>query len=446
MARDGIRERDWRTLLWSIRQGSCILFLGNDVSIDYQGGKTTVQGELAEFLHEELEQSDLPADSLRDVAYAYQSENSRVELNHAVVEFLDEMESASSPTVTALARLPWRLVVDASFDDLFARTVRATGVIPSVEHYNFRGDAQELVAMPKGRAPLVYHLYGRASDPDSLVLTEDDMLEFLESVISSNPALPVNLSSEFRRSGVSFLFVGFGLKHPYLRMLLHVLRMNESDSKSYALENDQDTSAGGPGVPLLLKRGYRIRMLEQPVNEFCEELARRYEESEPEEEAAAAPAASAAGALPDAPDEESEAPKVFISYASEDEEHASWLHAALQAASFDAWFDKSELRGGDEWDDVIKRSVTKCDYFLVLQSRALANKQWSYVNREIRLALERQMFARSGIRFIVPLAIDDSPPLEEFLDIQSESLKTEDDLQRLITLLRRDQLRRQKVR
>ena len=82
----------------------------------------------------------------------------------------------------------------------------------------------------------------------------------------------------------------------------------------------------------------------------------------------------------------------------------------------------------------------------MLQSRALANKQWSYVNREIRLALERQMFARSGIRFIVPLAIDDSPPLEEFLDIQSESLKTEDDLQRLITLLRRDQLRRQKVR
>jgi hypothetical protein len=41
---------------------------------------------------------------------------------------------------------------------------------------------------------------------------------------------------------------------------------------------------------------------------------------------------------------------VFLSYASEDAQAAQRICAKLRAAGVEAWFDQSELQGGDAWD------------------------------------------------------------------------------------------------
>jgi TIR domain len=41
---------------------------------------------------------------------------------------------------------------------------------------------------------------------------------------------------------------------------------------------------------------------------------------------------------------------VFLSYASEDAGVAKRICDALRIAGIEAWFDQSELRGGDAWD------------------------------------------------------------------------------------------------
>ena len=48
---------------------------------------------------------------------------------------------------------------------------------------------------------------------------------------------------------------------------------------------------------------------------------------------------------------------VFLSYASQDAEAAQKLCNALRAAGIEVWFDQSELRGGDAWDQMIRRQV-----------------------------------------------------------------------------------------
>ena len=40
---------------------------------------------------------------------------------------------------------------------------------------------------------------------------------------------------------------------------------------------------------------------------------------------------------------------VFLSYASQDAEAARRICDALRAGGIEAWFDQSELRGGDAW-------------------------------------------------------------------------------------------------
>src|SRR5476651_443286 len=47
---------------------------------------------------------------------------------------------------------------------------------------------------------------------------------------------------------------------------------------------------------------------------------------------------------------------VFISYASQDAEAAGRICEALRAAGIEIWFDQSELRGGEAWDQSIHNS------------------------------------------------------------------------------------------
>ena len=43
---------------------------------------------------------------------------------------------------------------------------------------------------------------------------------------------------------------------------------------------------------------------------------------------------------------------IFLSYASQDAEAAQKICEALRAAGVEAWFDQSELRGGDVWEPI----------------------------------------------------------------------------------------------
>ena len=59
---------------------------------------------------------------------------------------------------------------------------------------------------------------------------------------------------------------------------------------------------------------------------------------------------------------------VFLSYASQDAEAAQQLCNALRAAGVEVWFDRSELRGGDAWDALIRRQIKGCYLFVPIIS------------------------------------------------------------------------------
>ena len=82
----------------------------------------------------------------------------------------------------ALAELPFSLILTTCQDDLMAMLSRPPERIRSFERYNFRGDRRDNPEFPlpsSPQAPLVYHLFGDAQEPGSLVLSENDLLDFL---------------------------------------------------------------------------------------------------------------------------------------------------------------------------------------------------------------------------------------------------------------------------
>ena len=87
---------------------------------------------------------------------------------------------------------------------------------------------------------------------------------------------------------------------------------------------------------------------------------------------------------------------VFLSYASQDAEAAQGICEALRSAGIEVWFDQSELRGGDVWDQKIQREIHDCALFIALISDNTASRHEGYFRLEWDLADQRShMMARS---------------------------------------------------
>jgi hypothetical protein len=97
---------------------------------------------------------------------------------------------------------------------------------------------------------------------------------------------------------------------------------------------------------------------------------------------------------------------VFLSYASQDAEAALHICNALRAADIEVWFDQSELRGGDAWDQMIRRQIRQCTLFIALISAHTDARPEGYFRREWRLAVERAQDIADDEPFLIPVLVD----------------------------------------
>jgi TolB-like protein/tetratricopeptide (TPR) repeat protein len=102
---------------------------------------------------------------------------------------------------------------------------------------------------------------------------------------------------------------------------------------------------------------------------------------------------------------------VFLSYASQDAEAAQKICDALRAAGIEVFLDQSELRGGDAWDQKIRREIHDCALFIPVISANTASRHEGYFRLEWDLADQRtHMIARSRV-FVVPVCLDTTTQL-----------------------------------
>ena len=139
---------------------------------------------------------------------------------------------------------------------------------------------------------------------------------------------------------------------------------------------------------LFYQRGNRVEVSDESISGFVLELQRRIKE--------AGGVTAKASAV--------RRPKVFVSYAKENDVLAETVFGALKEAGLDPWLDAERLRGGEDWDERIKEELRGVDYVLVLVTPELVRKTDGYVNTEIRLALKRGTRYRD--RFVIPLMSD----------------------------------------
>jgi TolB-like protein/Tfp pilus assembly protein PilF len=97
---------------------------------------------------------------------------------------------------------------------------------------------------------------------------------------------------------------------------------------------------------------------------------------------------------------------IFLSYASEDGEAARRICEALRAGGIEVWFDQSELRGGDAWDQHIRNQIRECVLFLAVISAHTNERDEGYFRREWKLAVDRTDDMASDKPFLLPVVVD----------------------------------------
>jgi TolB-like protein/tetratricopeptide (TPR) repeat protein len=106
---------------------------------------------------------------------------------------------------------------------------------------------------------------------------------------------------------------------------------------------------------------------------------------------------------------------VFLSYASQDAEAARKICEALRASGIEVFFDQSELRGGDAWDQKIRHEIHDCALFIPIVSQHTQERLEGYFRREWKLAIDRTHDIAEQKPFLVPVVVDGTRDREAFV-------------------------------
>jgi hypothetical protein len=221
-----LTEKDWSILLSRIPRQRCTPFLGAEV----MGGLMPPRSEIAK---QWAEESNFPLDDPHDLAQVAQFvATTALDANVPREKILDEFKKATPPNFNTidephriLAELPLEIYITTDYHDLMVQALKSRDRDPRQELCRWSEGLRQEKSMFDGdfkisvANPVVFHLYGHMGVPESLVLTEDDYLDFLVG-IAKNP-IPPRIQQAFARA--SLLFLGYRLTDLEFRVLLRSL-------------------------------------------------------------------------------------------------------------------------------------------------------------------------------------------------------------------------------
>jgi hypothetical protein len=220
----------------SVRERRCILFLGAGIhappphgsSFDYPAEQRPPTGAA---LSEQLARDGGLADqfpgedprNLQRVALFYEIARSRRQLVEAVAGAV-QTGKRPSPLLAALAELDFPIVISTNYDHLFERALAALGKDPRVSIYTPELEATTDFRDPTPESPIVFKIHGDISRPETIVVTDEDYIQFVLRMSSKEQYDPVPLTLKYYLTGWTTLFVGYSLLDYNLRLLFKTLR------------------------------------------------------------------------------------------------------------------------------------------------------------------------------------------------------------------------------
>ena len=229
-----MKESDWERLVRQLKAGACTPFLGAGAC----HGTLPSGTELARYW---AKKDNYPFDDKESLPRVMQFSASLVDdpvyLKELVVDYLRShgrpSKSRTLEPHSFLARLPIPIYVTTNYDDFMVDALKTADKSPTTMICRWYEDGTRWPATtapepePNAQAPIVFHLHGSAARPESLVLTEQDYVDFLINLSADQSAddqrvIPTNILPAFTKRPL--LFIGYSLQDWTFRVIFQGLQ------------------------------------------------------------------------------------------------------------------------------------------------------------------------------------------------------------------------------
>jgi SIR2-like domain len=235
----GLNEDQWSLLLGAISDGTCTPFIGAGASV----GSVPRAGELAGQWAERFQYPLTDRSNLARVAQFLSIDKYEVFPKREMEKVIRQAKEPAYPSGDephgALARLRLPVYVTTNYDDFMFEALDRLGRRPRREFCRWNeitnrihpASAFDDGYKPTEAEPLVFHLHGHHEVLQSMVLTEDDYLDFLIRFAEDTTLLPPPVQQAF--AGNALLFVGYGLADWTFRVLIRGLMKSMSGGSRF---------------------------------------------------------------------------------------------------------------------------------------------------------------------------------------------------------------------
>ncbi len=280
-------ESVWDTLLLKIKHRKCIPFLGAGACY----GALPLGGEIARAWSEKYKFPLANSDNLIEVSQylAVLRGDPWVPKSLLLEEFKAFKQrkgldfTAANEPHSVLAELPVPLYLTTNYDDFMVQALAKRDKHPRREMcrwYEALNDGptifdEEFEFHPA--TPVVFHLHGQDTMPESLVLTEDDYLTFLTNMARNPSLIPPPIQRSLATS--SCLFIGYRLADWNFRVLFQGLRSTLKSMNVAVLLPPGDSAETKQRAKEYLNRYYKsldLRIYWGAAKDFCQELRQRW--------------------------------------------------------------------------------------------------------------------------------------------------------------------------
>ncbi len=297
-----LEASDWDLLLDRIKEGKCTPFLGAGAS----HGVLPLGSDIA---REWASSEGYPLDDDTDLASVAQFLAVKYDAIRPKDMLIRRFSNPSMPNFSdpyephrLLADLPLPVYITTNYDDFMCRALANADYVPGIKKVPAREVCRwnnqiisRLRSKPSvlkstrskisAQTPVVFHLHGHTEFAESMVLTEDDYLDFLVNISRDEDLLPPRIQEAM--AGTSLLFLGYRLSDWSFRVLFRsvVGYLERSTTRAHISVQLVPLKETAPEAQRQKAQEYlhryfgdlRIRVYWGPAEEFAKELRDRWE-------------------------------------------------------------------------------------------------------------------------------------------------------------------------
>ncbi len=261
---------NWNVTLDTVREEKCVLFIGPEIF--HLPEKGSLQQQIESFLDiEKTEDTRIYDDGL----FYFRERSRKTEVYYQLKTFFDQSFPHVEQLMEKIAKIPFHLIITINPDKLLESVFQRLNFKHSFDFLWKNQPPKEYKKLPDKQNPLIYNLFGSIERQESLVLTHDDLFDYLECVLQSN-SMPNRLKHHLVDDAKNFIFLGIPFDKWYMQLLLRVLHMHKDIEfmKFAANKNMQPTTRS------FCYEQFKIDFISDGINSFISELYSKCVESD----------------------------------------------------------------------------------------------------------------------------------------------------------------------